>query len=570
MAFLLIVDDEAPVRESLRQVLERRGHSVYEAASVAEARERLAAQTFELILCAIHLGAESGLALVRQVAAELPDTAILMVTAVDDPEVAREAMAMGACGYLVKPFSPNEMLITVDSGLRRQEMEKARRGQIEELEAKVLSRSTALHQALKRVEESETGAQVVEQETVQRLVTALMLRSEETGGHIQRMSRYAAGLAAKRGIDMWTSDEFRVAAMLHDVGKIGVPDAILLKPGPLSQEEFRIIKRHSEIGASLLGDGASRVLLLGARIALSHHERWDGSGYPGGLLGDAIPLEGRVAAVADVFDALTSHRVYRPAMPLGEAMEVMRGERGRHFDPDLVDLFEASMGEMLAIRETHADPPPPEVVMVAIVDARRLFSDALARLLAATEGITVVGTAGSGREAEHLLAGRGADVVVVDAELPDGDGIDLARRIRAVRPDTAVIVLAAHDDDRLLLAALDAGCAGVVLRDRAFDDLGAAIAAADRGEPVVAPGRLVGLLGRRNATDQAGLTRRETEVLALMAEGLSNEAIAQRLVVSLHTVRNHVQRILMKLSAHSKLEAVAEAGRRGLLPPRAQ
>jgi putative two-component system response regulator len=515
------------------------------------------------------MAGESGLSLVRQVAAELPDTAVVMVTGVDDPEVAREAMTMGAFGYLVKPFLPNEVLITVDSGLRRRDLEKARRTHLDELESKMLSRSSALRQALKRFEESESGAKLAERETVDRLVTALTLRSEETGGHIERMSRYAAALAGLRGLDAWTEDEFRVAAMLHDVGKIGVPDAILLKPGPLSDEEFRAVRRHPDLGVSLLADGASRVMVLGARIALTHHERWDGAGYPGGLAGNAIPIEGRVAAIADVFDALTSRRVYRPAMAPDQAMVMMRAERGRHFDPDLLDLFDGSIVEMLAIRDRHPDPPPLADIRVVVVDARRLFTDALARVLAGIDSIVVAGTAGSGQAAELLLAERDANVIVIDAELPDTSGLELAGRVLIAHPDAAVILLATHDDDAIIQAALDAGCAGVVSRDGAFEDLPAAVFAAHRGQPVVAPGRLAALLSRRGARTDAGLTRRETEVLTLMADGLSNSAIAAHLFVSHNTVRNYVQRILTKLSAHSKLEAVAEAGRRGLLPPRA-
>ncbi|MFZ0171318.1 MAG: response regulator [Acidimicrobiales bacterium] len=568
MARLLIVDDDAQLREWLRPVLEARGYSVEEATSLPGARDRLGAETFELVLCAISMSGESGLALVREVAAELPDTAVLLMTRVQDPDVTDEALDLGVCGYLAKPFLPNEVLISVASGLRRRELEKARRAHVEELEGKLLARGSALRTALTRLAEVETRTQLAEQETVERLVSALTLRGEETGAHIARMSRYAAALAARWGVDTWTSDEFRVATMLHDVGKIGVPDAILLKPGPLTEEEFAIIRRHPALGASLIGEGTSRVLLLGARIALTHHERWDGAGYPAGLAGEAIPLEGRIAAVADVFDALTSHRVYRRDIAADQAIEMMLAERGRQLDPDLLDLFESSMIEMLAIRDEYADAPLGAAVRVLVVGSRRLFTDALARFLDTSEGIFVVGTAASGHEAESLLKDRDADVVVIDAELPDTSGLDFARRMPALKMGAAVILLAARDDNALVLSALDAGCAGVVVRDRAFDDLGAAIAAAHSGEPVVTSGRLLGLLRNRSAKLDVGLTRRENEVLVLMAEGLSNQVIAERLTVSLNTVRNHVQRILTKLPAHSKLEAVAEAGRRGLLPPR--
>jgi DNA-binding NarL/FixJ family response regulator len=223
---------------------------------------------------------------------------------------------------------------------------------------------------------------------------------------------------------------------------------------------------------------------------------------------------------------------------------------------------------MVVIRDDYPDRAPGPQIRVVVGDARPLFADALARALAATTGIAVVGTAGSGGAVETLLAGRAADVVVIEAELADIGGVGVGRRILAAHPHMAVILLAARDDDAMLLAALNAGCAGVVLRDRAFDDLTAGIGAAHRGEPVISSARLGALLNHRSAQVHAGLTRREIAVLALMADGLSNEAIARQLVVTLNTVRNHVQRILTKLSSHSKLEAVAEAARRDLLPPR--
>jgi putative two-component system response regulator len=568
IAQLLIVDDEGSVRDSLRRVLERDGHTVRDASGVGAARERLAEETFDLVLCDINMGGESGLDLVREVAADLPDTAVVMVTGVDDPEVAREAIAMGAAGYLLKPFVPNEILINVASGLRRRDLERARRSHLEELEAKILSRGAALQQVFKQLDEVEAGVHLYEQETITHLVTALTLRSEETGSHLQRMSRYAAALAVRRGIEAWSEDEFRVAAMLHDVGKIGVPDSVLLKPGPLNDDEFAAIRRHPDLGAGLIAGSLSRVLQLGARIALTHHERWDGTGYPGGLAGEAIPIEGRIAAVADVFDALTSDRVYRRALPADEAVAMMVEQRGRQFDPELVDLFESSVEDLLAIRAAHADPPPDRLVRVVLADHRRLFSDALTRALVEAGGISVVGMARAATEVEGLVLDRQPDVVVIDADFADIPGLQLAARALSASPGSAVILLAERDDDDSILAALDAGCAGVVRRDRAFDELGRAVGAAHRGDTTVASGRLAAMLTRRSQRPNAGLTPRESDVLALMAEGLSNELIAERLFVSLNTVRNHVQRILTKLSVHSKLEAVAEAGRRGLLPPR--
>ena len=355
MARLLLVDDEAVVRRPLRRTLERGGHQVLEASNVAEARAVLDAEPVELVLCDVNMPGGSGLELVRSIAAEHADTAIVMLTGVDDPAVAGEALAIGAFGYLVKPVGGNEALINVSSNLRRRELELSRRHYVEELETKIMSRTAALRDAVEQLELGRATVQHAERDAVDRLVAALTIRSEETGAHIQRVGRFTALLARRAGVNGYTGDEMCLAAMLHDVGKIGIPDSILLKPGPLDGEERAIMKRHAALGSELLSDGTSPVLILGAQIALTHHERWDGSGYPNGLAGDEIPPAGRIAAIGDVFDALTSHRVYRPAMPVAEALAQMRAERGRHFDPELLDLFVDALDEFEAIRVAHPD-----------------------------------------------------------------------------------------------------------------------------------------------------------------------------------------------------------------------
>jgi len=356
MAQLLIVDDEEPFRRALRRTLERGGHTVHEASSVGEARAVLSTEDIDLALCDVNMPGGSGLELVRSVASEGSDTAVVMLTGVDDPAVADEALAIGAYGYLVKPMGGNEALISVSSSLRRRELELARRQHVAELESKIVSRSAALQQALAQLELTTASALDAQRDAADRLVTALTIRSEETGAHIQRVGQFSAMLARLAGVRLWSAEEMCLAAMLHDVGKIGIPDAILLKPGPLEEDEFAIIKRHPVIGNRLLANGTSPVLILGAQIALAHHERWDGAGYPHGLAGDEIPIAGRIAAIGDVFDALTSDRVYRGAVPFEDAVEHMRSERGRHFDPALLDLFLSSPEELHAIRLTHPDP----------------------------------------------------------------------------------------------------------------------------------------------------------------------------------------------------------------------
>jgi len=278
VARLLIVDDEEPFRRALRRTLERGGHTVHEASSVGEARALLSTEDIDLALCDVNMPGGSGLELVRWVASDGSDTAVVMLTGVDDPVVADEALAIGAYGYLVKPMGGNEALISVSSSLRRRELELARRQHVAELESKIVSRSAALQQALAQLELTTASALDAQRDAADRLVSALTIRSEETGAHIQRVGQFAAMLARLAGVRLWSEEEMCLAAMLHDVGKIGIPDAILLKPGPLDEDEFAIIKRHPVLGNRLLANGTSPVLILGAQIALSHHERWDGAG----------------------------------------------------------------------------------------------------------------------------------------------------------------------------------------------------------------------------------------------------------------------------------------------------
>lgn len=355
MARVLIVDDEELLRRSLRRMLEAAGHEALTAATVAEARETLDSREVALVLCDIHMPGGSGLELVRSVARQRPQTAVIMLSGIDDPAVAEQALDVGAYGYLVKPAERNEIVIAVASGLRRRELELAQNDYVRELEGKLLSRSAALREAFDRLEQSETHARASEREIVDRLVTALSLRSEETGAHIRRVGAYSGMLATASGETAARPEEIRLAAMLHDIGKIGVPDTILLKPGALSDDEFEVMKRHTVLGAEMLADGHSPVIKLGAEIALTHHERWDGTGYPTGVSGKEIPLPGRITAVADVFDALTSDRVYREAWPIERAVDQMSQDRARHFDPDILDLFVASVDDVHEIRATYPD-----------------------------------------------------------------------------------------------------------------------------------------------------------------------------------------------------------------------
>ncbi|HTR73222.1 MAG TPA: HD domain-containing phosphohydrolase [Solirubrobacteraceae bacterium] len=219
------------------------------------------------------------------------------------------------------------------------------------LEQEIGDRSADLHRALSELE-------IAQAETVRRLSMAVEFRDEDTGAHIERIGRFSTMLSEQIGMEEEFSARMVHAAPLHDVGKVAIPDAILLKPGQLTPEERAIVETHAEEGHRLLKGSTSAILDLAATIALSHHEKWDGSGYPRGLKGEMIPIEGRIVAIADVFDALTSDRVYRKAYPVEEAVAMMRAERGLHFDPVLLDAFlEVLAGSGPDAREqVKADP----------------------------------------------------------------------------------------------------------------------------------------------------------------------------------------------------------------------
>ena len=196
-------------------------------------------------------------------------------------------------------------------------------------------------------------------DTIRRLVTAAEYKDRNTGDHIDRISAYSARIAAACGLDVREVEKIRLASPMHDIGKIGIPEGILAKPGPLTPEEFEVVKTHPLIGARILANPGSDLLECARRIALCHHERHDGLGYPHGAAGDAIPLAARIVGIADVFDALTSERPYKAPYPPKMAVDMIREDRGRRFDPDLTDRFMDAAGDLTRIRHNHSDGPPP-------------------------------------------------------------------------------------------------------------------------------------------------------------------------------------------------------------------
>jgi len=356
---ILIVDDDASVRRLLARILQDAGHRCITAASVHEARAKLSEDTFALMLCDVHMPGGSGIDLVEEVRRRSPAIATLMVSGEDREEVSAQALELGVYGYVVKPFKPSELLINVANAFRRQQLEVENQAYREGLEATVAVRTKELKDAFNGLERSAEAIRESREETIRRLSRAVEYRDQETGGHIERMSRYCELIAGCLGLNAHT---MLVASPMHDVGKVAVPDAVLLKAGPLTREERDIMESHAEVGRDILtgtGTGTgSELLEFAAELAWTHHEWFDGSGYPRGLEGEDIPLEGRIAAVADVLDALTSDRPYRAAFSLETTIEMMRAERGTHFDPTVLDVCLDAIDEVSAIRVRFTDAAP--------------------------------------------------------------------------------------------------------------------------------------------------------------------------------------------------------------------
>lgn len=355
LAELLIVDDDEALRRWAERVMRRKGYVCDSAANAADARRRLEHGAYALVLLDVNMPGESGLELLSSIRSNHPTTAVVMVTGEDDPQLALSAIELGAYGYVVKPVGTGELLINVVNALHRRERERASERMMETLQDVVADRTQRLEEALQDLQLSHNQVWVSQAETIFRLARLVEFRDEDTGHHLQRMSSYCEILARAVRLPSDRCELVRLSSQLHDVGKVAISDTILLKRGKLTGEERKTIETHAEIGHRMLAGSISEVVQLGALIALSHHEHWDGGGYPQGLAGEQIPLEGRIAAVADVFDALTSNRVYRPAFPVGLAIETMHAERGTHFDPEIFDAFIAAMPEVESVRQAHGE-----------------------------------------------------------------------------------------------------------------------------------------------------------------------------------------------------------------------
>jgi putative two-component system response regulator len=354
IAELLIVDDNEPLRRWAERVMEGGGYACDGARGAADARECLEHSAYSLVLLDVNMPGESGMELLSCIRSSHPGTAVVMITGEDDPKLAMTAIEHGAYGYMVKPLRSGELLINVANALHRRWREQESQRLTQSLANTVEDRSQKLTAALEHLRLSQNKVSIVQAETIRRLARIVEFRDDETGRHVQRMSFYCEILARQLGLPEDQCELLRLSSQLHDVGKVAIHDSILCKPGRLTALEQAEMQTHAEIGYEMLTGSTWEVVRMGALIARTHHERWDGTGYPRGIAGEEIPRAGRIAAVADVFDALTSDRVYRPAFPARLAVEKMQAERASHFDPELLDAFVAALPEVEVIRRAYA------------------------------------------------------------------------------------------------------------------------------------------------------------------------------------------------------------------------
>jgi putative two-component system response regulator len=371
-ARILIVDDEPANLEFLRHVLEGQGYAeLYDITDARDAADRLDQIAPDVIILDLMMPGFDGFQFMERVKEWLPHDVyvpLLVVTADTAADTRRRALAAGASDFLTKPLSPAEVRLRVRNLVRTRFLHGQLRDQNASLERRVSERTSELEAA--------------RQEILDRLARAAEFRDDDTGQHTQRVGWLAARLAQVLGLAEDRVDLMRKAAPLHDIGKIGIPDAILLKEGRLTAEERSVMEAHTAIGARILSGSRYPLLQFAEEIALSHHERWDGGGYPNGLRGEEIPLSGRIVAAADVFDSLTHVRPYKPAWTVQETIREIKAEAGRHFDPQVVEALLRIVPEAVLMKgdgQLDSAPQPSLSQLQGRLEALQAERDAINR-----------------------------------------------------------------------------------------------------------------------------------------------------------------------------------------------
>lgn len=338
---ILVLDDDPTIVQLVARLLKGEGYSCTTCCDSREAISLLHSTSFALVISDIAMPGIQGFNLLEFINAHFPHIGVIFITGSDDRNTAIQALKMGAFGYLIKPFNVDEMIINVVNALERRRLRIQAKSYQERLE--------------KEIHEQVLSVRSREEEIAWRLVAASEYRDNETGAHVRRIGMLSEILARALGWNQQQLEDIRLAAAMHDIGKIGVPDHILLKPGRLTSDEFGIMKRHTVIGADILGRSGIPLLNMARDIALSHHEKWDGTGYPHQIKRDDIPLAARIVTIADVYDALRSKRPYKPAFSEETTVDIMISESKERFDPKLFDTFLALRGEFNRVYDEVQD-----------------------------------------------------------------------------------------------------------------------------------------------------------------------------------------------------------------------
>jgi putative two-component system response regulator len=347
---ILIVDDQAQNMELLEAYLVPRGYEIIKAASGEEALGKLTSNQIDLILLDVMMPGMDGFEVTRRIRndSKIRQLPIILITALRETEDRVKGIEAGCDDFISKPVDKMELLARVQSLIKVKAYNDLTSNYQKELQTEVTGRTEELRQSFEKIKAASL-------DTIYRLSMASEYKDQNTGAHIKRMSRYCGAVARRMGLDERTIETLLYAAPMHDLGKIGIPDLILMKPSKLDPAEWEIMKQHTVIGAKILEGSDAEFIQLGETVARSHHEKWDGSGYPDSLKGDEIPISGRIAAIADVFDALTSKRPYKEAFSDEKALAIISEGRGSHFDPDVVDAFFAIRDEILRIKGQYGE-----------------------------------------------------------------------------------------------------------------------------------------------------------------------------------------------------------------------